>query len=69
MLGSPPTAGRSAATTDAAAAEEDADAEEDGRHDQPVGQRGWLAARDCNTIQNYVSDKKQSRLHELLPTY
>ena len=52
MHGSPPTAGRSAATTDAAAAEEDADAEEDGRHDQPVGQWGWLAARDCNTIQN-----------------
>ena len=56
MLGSPPTtAGRSAATTDAAAAEKDADDEEDCRHDQPVGRLGWLAARDCDTIQNYVS--------------
>ena len=55
MLGSPPAAGRSAATTDAAAAEKDTDAEEDGRHDQPVGHRGGLAARDCDTIQNYVS--------------
>ena len=46
MLDSPPAAGRCAATTDAAAAEEDADAKEDGRHDQPVGRRGRLAARD-----------------------